>query len=185
MKKLFLTFLLSGAAAFAFPVSYSTEGVFSSTGTDSVSNGDATIKFIGDVTANVNTPTFSSLGTFLVTGDVGGNFTDHFTLTVSQTVPSAGGGTSVTTINGTITGNSSTILLTFVPSSFAIGAVNYEFSPDSYGLNNPEDNLGKTTIGAFLTSPQASTPEPGFLGLVGVSLLGLGMMVRRQHGCRR
>lgn len=175
MKKLVFSFVLFAAVALATPVGYTTAGSFASTSSNSVTNGSAKITFDGN-TALINAPSFSSLGTFVVTGSVGGTFSDSFTLTIAQTIPSSGTGTSSTTVNGTITGNSSTISLAFVPSSVNIGTVNYSFSPDDYGLNNPEVNSGDTTIQAFITVP---TPEPAYLGLVGAALLGLGFVKRR------
>ncbi len=181
MKKIALALLLCSASAFATTVDYTTTGEFTSNSSNSITNGSSTIKFEGlTTTQTVGVPTFTSLGTFNVTGIVGTGYTDKFTLTIDQTVPSVGSGTSVTTVDGTITANSSTIALTFVPSSVTIGsggsAVTYLFSPDFYGLNNPGVNSGNTTIQAFITA----APEPASLGLLGGSLLGLGLLVRRR-----
>jgi hypothetical protein len=179
MKKIAIALLICSASAFAGTVDYTTTGEFLSDSGTSVTLGDATIKFEGTV-GSVSTPTFSSLGTFVVTGNVGATFSDSFTLTIDQTVPSVGNQTSSTTIAGTITGNSSTILLTFVPSAVTIGSgastATYTFSPDVYGLNNPSVNSGDTTIEAYITS----SPEPASIGLLGGSLLGLGFMIRRR-----
>lgn len=178
MKKLALSLLLFGASAFATPVAYTTTGVFASDSTNTITNGDATITFAG-TSGSVSAPTFSSLGTFTVTGTVGGTFSDTFTLTISQTIPAAGNGTSTSKVNGTISGNSSGILLSFVPPAVVIGSgaqqVTYTFSPETYGLNNPAVNSGKTTIEAYITA----APEPASLGLFGGSLLGIALIVRR------
>jgi hypothetical protein len=171
-----LALLFCSASALATSVSYSTSGVFTSVGTNSVTEGGATISFAG-VAANVGVPTFSSLGTFNVVSDVsGGSFTDNFILTITQTTPSSGSSSSATTVDGTITGNSNTILLTFAPSDVLIGQIDYMFSPASYGLNNPSVNGGNTTIQAYVST----VPEPGSLSLLVGPLLGLGLLSRRR-----
>jgi hypothetical protein len=48
--------------------------------------------------------------------------------------------------------------------------------PDSYGLNNPSDNAGRTTIEAYITA----VPEPASLGALGGSIFGLGLVIRRR-----
>jgi PEP-CTERM motif len=181
IKTLALSFLVCSASAFATTVSYTTTGQFTLTSTSTEKIGDATIKFAG-TSASVSTPTFSSLGTFIVT-DVSAlpaNFSDTFTLTISQTLPTVGSGSSSTTVSGTISKNSSVIELTFVPSFVHIGTganlVTYKFAPDNYGLNNPSDNDGATTVEAYITS----APEPASLGLLGGSLIGLGVLIRRR-----
>jgi PEP-CTERM motif len=175
MKKLALSFLLCAASAFAVTVDYSTAGTFASSGTNVSAAGVATITFMGAV-ASVNAPTFSSLGTFDVTATAPGTFVDSFTLTITQTVPSAGAGASSTSVLGVISGNSSGIELSFSPSSVAIGEVTYVFAPNTFGLTNPQANGGETTVQAHITAP---IPEPASLGLLGSSLLGFGFLSRR------
>src|SRR5271167_3623043 len=190
MKKLALSLLLCSVSVFAASVTYSTTGEFLASGTDISSSGDATITFSGMTNTTVSTPFLSSLGTFNVAASVGGVFSDVFVLTITQTAPSGGSATSATAVDGTITGTSSGITLTFVPSSVVIGSVTYVFSPDSFllnspgnttipgfsGLNNLDAEVGNTTIQAFITT----IPEPASLGLLGGSLLGLGLLA-----CRR
>jgi hypothetical protein len=113
-----------------------------------------------------------------------GTFTDNFVLSITQSVPWLGSGSSSTTVIGTITGNSSTIALTFAPSAVNIGGVVYTFTPPNYGLNNPAANNGDTTIEAFINDATRSitqSPEPGSLGVLGGSLFGFGLIIRRRR----
>jgi hypothetical protein len=172
MKKLAIALLFCGVSAFAGTVTYSTTGDFTSTGTATVSNGGETIAFTGSA-GSVSTPTFTSVGSFLVTGSASGTFSDSFTLTILQSVPS-GSGTTATPISGTITGNSSTIAIAFAPSTLAIGGADWTFA--NIGLNNPSIDGGKTVLVEQVTL----TPEPGSLALLGGSLLGFGLLARRR-----
>lgn len=187
MKKLALSFLLCSAAAFATTVTYTTSGIFTSSGTNAVTNGGATLTFTDISTpSTVNATTFSSLGVVTETGgSPQGTFSDTFTLTITQSVPAPGGSaSSSSSVMGTVTVNSSTITLTFVPADVTIGtgasAIDYHFLNGSYGLNNPSGGdpglLGRTSIQADIIA----MPEPASLGLIGMSLLGLGVLVRRR-----
>lgn len=176
MRKFALSFLLCAASAFATEVQYSTSGLFTSTGANTTTEGGATITFKGN-SADVSAPTFSSLGTFEVTDGTNtlGSFSDTFTLTITQTLPDSGTGTSSTTVSGQITGNSSGIELVFSPNTVVMAdGISYIFSPDNYGLNNPSDVNGDTTIEAFIPAP-----EPASMGLLGGALLGVGILSRR------
>jgi hypothetical protein len=172
MKKFAVALLFCGVSAFAATVTYTTTGDFTSTGTGTVTNGGETITYT-DAAGSVSTPTFTNVGTFTVTGNSSGTFSDSFTLTILQTVPSTGSGTTSSAISGTITGTSSSISLSFVPSSFLIGPVTWEVF--NTPLNNPSVAGGVTTIEAFV-----NVPEPGSLALIGASLFGLGLVARRR-----
>ncbi len=181
MKKFLAALLLCSASAFATPLTYSTHGVFS--GPDlsggNLVNGGATISFTDNPTTSVTAPTNINIGTVNVVGGIGTFSGDTFMLTITQTVPTPGGSnTSSTTVAGSVTSTSNGIDLTFSPTSFSIAsnpAVQYILQ-SNYFLVAPNTNNGQTTLQAFATA----TPEPASLGLMGASLLGLGLLVRRR-----
>ena len=181
MKKLALSLMFCASAAFATTVTYTTAGVFTNSGTNTSTAGGATLTFAGITTPDsADAPTFSSLGTITVSGTSPGIFSDTFTLTITQTVPSSGTGSSSSSVSGLITGSSSGINLVFVPADVIIGsgatAVDYRFLNGSYGLAPPNSNGGVTSLQVQILA----LPEPATLGLMGMSLLGLGVLVRRR-----
>jgi hypothetical protein len=174
MKKLALALLFCGAAAFADSVTYTTAGTFTSNGTNSITVGGATITYEGVMSPEtVNAPTFTNVGTFVITGGTG-TFSDAFTLTISETVPTSGSQAVSSPISGEITSNSSGIELSFTPSTFSIGEATWMLY--STPLNNPSVDGGDTTVQAFVSV----APEPGSLGLVGAALVGIGAAFRRR-----
>lgn len=184
MKKLAIALLICSASAFADTATYTTSGIFSLTGTNSISSGDATLLFTGISTpgTTVGLPSFSNLGTFTesTTGGVAGSFSGHFTLYIDQTSPTNGTVNTVTPVSGMITGDSSNVELVFAPSSMTIGRVTYTLFPDnSYGLNGPATDGGQTTIQVDITE-SAAVPEPVSIGLLYGSALGLGLLIRRR-----
>src|SRR5262245_39670180 len=110
----------SAAAAKADPVTFSTTGVFSLTGTNVVNfnniNGTTTITFNG-TTNPVNTPAGSSFGDIVVTTTIPANLmgpaiAGTFTLNFFQVSP-AGTGSLVGTLGGTLGFNTGVATLTF------------------------------------------------------------------------
>ncbi len=178
MTKLAIAFLICGASAFATSVTYETSAVFSGpdVGGPGLSNGGATIAFDPQPLTTVTAPTGIFLGMVVVSGGIG-SFTsaDKIMLTVTQTMPGpTGSSSSTSTVAGSVTSTSDGIDLTFSPASFTINGVVYSLDSD-YFLVAPDTNNGDTTLQA-----DVGAPEPFTLGLMGVSLLGLGLLVRRR-----
>src|SRR5690242_5047923 len=87
---------MASTAARATNVQYSTSGGFSANGgLSTMTVNGLTLTFTGQAinTVAANPITGAQLGTFSLAGTAnsGGTFTSNFTLTVTQTLPSAGG----------------------------------------------------------------------------------------------
>src|SRR5579859_7956605 len=99
-------------------VTYSTAGVFTSSGNNVLSGaGGLTITYTDTINNVVVVPPTSnaSFGTFTVAGPTSGSdaISDDFKLTITQTTPTSGHETLTDTFKGTIVANGSTIKLTF------------------------------------------------------------------------
>src|SRR5215813_7619901 len=123
---------LATAEAKADPVTFSTTGVFSVSGTNVVNftniQGTTTITFNG-TTNPVNTPAGSSLGDLVVTTTVPANVAGPavggtFTLNLIQVSP-AGAGSVVASLSGNLGFNTGTATLVFPPTSVSIGPFTY------------------------------------------------------------
>lgn len=175
---------VSATYAHAIPVTYSTSGVFSASGTSAATFGSGgntvTLTFLPITSTSLSAPTFASAGDIVSTvAGTGASASGNFTLTISQTVPSVGSGSVVGTLSGSFTTNSSTGLLNFSNLTVNLGSVIYTLQQptNGYFLVPPMSGGGDTTLQMAITP----TPEPSSLMLLGTGLLSAGGMLMRRR----
>lgn len=160
-----LVALLGASQASAAPVTFTTSGTFTcagcaGSGTNSVTflggMGSAIlITFTGLGSTSLDTPTGSSLGNFQIfVSGAGATASGTFTLTITQTVPTAGSDSFSANFSGTWSAsNSGEGLVTFTDGTMTIGGVVYTIAacPGPLKLVPPASNNGITTVNATVS----------------------------------
>jgi hypothetical protein len=182
---------LGSIPAAAQDVAFSTTGAFSGacTGT-TCAFGGFTLSFVPVGSNGFFSGSLVDLGTFNSSCSLSTcpltNFPAGvtFTLTINQTIPSAGTGNFAGTISGQLAFNPnfSSLIWTPTPNSLGIGLVNYALVVDNTGNFNiegpsAESNPNASVVKAFVTV----TPEPSTVALMATGMFGLIPVVRRRR----
>jgi uncharacterized repeat protein (TIGR01451 family) len=176
IRKMMVAAVLAGfgvlpSITLADPVTFSTTGVFSISGTNVVNftniNGTTTLTFNG-TTDPVNTPVGASFGDLVVTTTVPANLAGpavggNFTVNVIQVSP-AGAGSIVGALAGSIGFNTGVATITFATTSISIGGFTYTIEPN-YTIALPVTGVGggsgtgTTTLQGTITGTLTQPPS--------------------------
>jgi hypothetical protein len=152
----------------ADPVTFTTSGIFTCAGCAGSGSNSVTflggmgnalmITFTGLGSTSLNTPTGTSFGNFqtFFSGNGAINASGTFTLTITQTVPSAGNDSFAATFSGTFNAsNSGEGVVNFTLNSVTIGSTEYTITTClPLNLVPPASTNGITTVqGQVLTAP--------------------------------
>ena len=182
---------VAAGTAQADPVTFSTSGTFTCAGCAGSGSNSVTflggmgnalmITFTGLGSTGLSTPTGSSFGNFQTFFSGNGSIaaSGTFTLTITQTIPTAGSNSFSATFSGNFSAsNSGSGVVNFTVTSVTIGGITYSITNNPLNLVPPASNNGITTVQGQITG--SAVPEPAGMLLLGTGLLGAAGAIRKR-----